>query len=119
MDDMGPRSSRSRLREISSLSVLFTLLVQFAPSLHALVSHHDPSSGDGRAATLPQVVSEQNDTDICILCTLLLTRHAPLLPVRIEIGDLITVRSITSPLPSLPDTSDFGFAHSRGPPLTL
>src|SRR5258708_10186299 len=116
---MGRRRSRFLIREIYSLSLLLTLLVQFAPSIHALSPHDETSTSDSCSATAPQVEAPRSDKDSCRLCTLLLNRQAPTLPFNSNIGVLIALRSVTPPLPALSEHSDCELADSRGPPFAL
>lgn len=116
---MGPRRSHSLLREVSSLSLLLTLLVQFAPSIHALAPHDEAFSSDSCSATVPHIEAPRSDKDSCKLCTLLLNRQAPILPSDSDIGDLVALRSVTPPLRALSEDSGYELADSRGPPFCL
>jgi hypothetical protein len=116
---MATGDSGSRLREAYLLSVVLALLVQFAPSIHALVLHEDSASPSGSSSQDRQVESGQSGSDPCAICTLLLNRHSPLPAEPLRGEDLLTAPSITpSPFVST-DSTVCIFADSRGPPAVL
>lgn len=115
------RRARLGLREFACLHVLLALLVQFAPTIHALAPHDHASSACKHGATSLHFESTKGDGDEspCLLCAHLLGRQALLIAVGLQWDASPTVRSSTSFPDVGPGICVLQLPDSRGPPAAL
>ncbi len=117
MERMPRKRSRSRVAAFASLNVLLSLLVQFAPTLHALTPHEEHSSSCTHSSqSLHVEAASPEEAPPCLVCAQVLGRAAVAGPSRVEFN--VDVKTIAfSPIvraaprgfvPILPDP--------RGPP---
>jgi hypothetical protein len=77
----------------ASLSALFTLLVQLAPTLHALTPHDEHTSSCTHASQSLHLEAAPRETNPpCIVCAQLMGRQALLTPIQVRmVGEVRSV----------------------------
>jgi hypothetical protein len=120
MEEMRPRHSQSSRGGLACLSALFALLVQLAPTLHALTPHDEqpPDCKHGQMRVHFEA-SNGGSSSPCIVCAQLLQRQTVLSLVGIQITDALTITSTIPSIEIIPVSSILELPPSRGPPLTL
>lgn len=117
MEGVRRKRSRSTITGLASLSALFALFVQLAPTLHALTPHEEHSSSCTHASSSLHLEAAPRETDPpCIVCAQLMGRQTLLTPIQIQIEG--EVRSLpVSPLRLvLPKDLIPTLPAPRGPP---
>ncbi|SRR5258708_6062361 len=117
MEGMGRKRSRASVAGLASFSALFAVLIQLAPTLHALTPHDDHSSSCTHAANSLHLEAAPRETDPpCIVCAQLMGRQTLLTPIQIqievEVGSLPVLTVDLAPLKDLIPT----LPAPRGPP---
>lgn len=119
MEGIRRKRSQSWLTVFASLNVFLSLLVAFAPTIHALTPHEEHASSCTHSSqTLHVEAAPREENPPCIVCAQVLGRHAVPTPARVEIVTdahpipfLPVVPFISRTfVPTLPDP--------RGPPST-
>jgi len=120
MEGMRRKRSRSSIAGLASLCALFALLVQFAPTLHALTPHEDHSSSCTHTSkSLHLEAAPRNTSPPCVICAQMLGRQILLTPISVRIDGEVTARTLQPVIQIVP--KDLVFVHSdpRGPPPAL
>lgn len=117
---MRKRRSRSSVAGLASLSAVFALFVQLAPTLHALTPHDDhASSCTHTSKSLHLEAASRESNPPCIVCAQLMGRQALLSPVQVRIDGEVTPLPIPDIALVLPKDLVTTFPSPRGPPSAL
>ena len=117
---MRRKQSRLRLAAFAALNAALALLVQLAPTLHALTPHEEHSSSCKHSSqTIHFEAAPRGERPPCIVCAQLMGRQALVMSHDVRFDGEVSSPSVvpllrlisTDPVATLPD--------SRGPPPTL
>jgi hypothetical protein len=101
------------------LSAFFALLVQLAPTLHALTPHDDhPSSCTHSSQSLHLEAAPREASPPCIVCAQLTGRHAIFSPLQIRIDAEVKLLPILAVAWVRPTDLTTTLPAPRGPPPT-
>jgi len=120
MKGMRRRRSPSSVAGLASLSAVFALFVQLAPTLHALTPHDEHSSSCTHTSkSLHLEAASRESNPPCVVCAQLMGRQALVSPVQLRIDGEVGPLPILELGLVLPKNLAITFPSPRGPPSAL
>jgi hypothetical protein len=120
MEGMRRKRSRTSIAGFASLSAIFALFVQLAPTLHSLTPHEEHKSSCTHASkSLHFEAAPREESPPCVICSQMVGRHAILTTIKVRIDGEVRALILPPAIRILPKDLVLALPDPRGPPPAL